>query len=49
MALAGGGSYTCRHLTPHARTVLDMLPEFLPVRVATRVEGRRTRVDVGPA
>lgn len=46
MALAGGGSYTCRHLTPHARTVLDMLPEFLPVRVETRVEERRTRVDI---
>lgn len=49
MALAGGGSYTCRHLTPHARTVLEMLPEFLPVRVATSVEGKRTRVQISPA
>lgn len=44
MALAGGGSYTCRHLTPHARTVLDLLPEFLPVQVETAAEGPRTRV-----
>ena len=44
MGLAGGGSYTCRHLTPHARTVLDLLPEFLPIRVETSVEGKRTRV-----
>lgn len=46
MALAGGGAYTCRHLSSHARTVLDMLPEFLPVQVETRVEGKRTRVDI---
>lgn len=46
MALAGGGSYSCRHLTPHARTVLDMLPEFLPVRVETRAEGARTLVEI---
>ena len=46
MALAGGGSYTCRYVTPHARTVLDMLTEFLPVRVATTNEGKRTRVDI---
>lgn len=46
MALAGGGSFTCRHLTAHARTVLEMLPEFLPVRVETRADGKRTRVDI---
>lgn len=46
MALAGGGRYTCRHLTAHARTVLDMLPEFLPVRVETSVDGKRTRVEI---
>lgn len=46
MALAGGGSYTCRYLTPHARTVLELLPEFLPVRVETTVEGARTRVEI---
>lgn len=44
MALAGGGSYTTRHLTPHARTVLDLLPEFLPVRIDVAHEGRRARV-----
>lgn len=46
MALAGGGTYTCRHLTPHARTVLDLLPEFLPIAVSTRADGRRTRVEL---
>lgn len=44
MALAGGGTYTCRMLTPHARTVLDLLPEFLPVRAETTQEGPRVRV-----
>lgn len=46
MALAGGGSYTCRQLTPHARTVLDLLPEFLPVRCEAAAEGGRTRVRI---
>lgn len=46
LALAGGGSFACRHLTPHARTVLDLLPAFLPVRIDTRVEGRRTLVEI---
>lgn len=49
LALAGGGSYTCRMLSPHARTVLDMLPEFLPVAVEIAHEGRRVRVAIGPA
>ena len=48
MALAGGGRYTCRHLTPHARTVLDLLPTFLPVGVETRQDGARTWVDIHP-
>lgn len=48
MALAGGGSYTCRHLTPHARTVLDLLPEFLPIVVEVgKLPDGRTRVDLG--
>lgn len=47
LALAGGGAYTCRHLTPHARTVLDLLPEFLPVRVeVAKLEDGRTRVEL---
>jgi RNA 3'-phosphate cyclase len=46
MALAGGGAFTCRHVSPHAQTVLDLLPEFLPVLVATKVEQARTRVDI---
>lgn len=46
LALAGGGAYTCRTLTPHARTVLEMLPEFLPVRVETTQEEGRVRVTL---
>lgn len=46
MALAGGGSFTARQLTPHARTVLDLLPEFLPVRVVTEPLEGRTRVVI---
>jgi RNA 3'-terminal phosphate cyclase (ATP) len=49
LALGAGGAYTCRHLTPHAKTVLGLLPEFLPVRIETTVEERRTRVDIRPA
>lgn len=48
MALAGGGSYTCRHLTSHAETVLGLLPEFLPVRIETSREGDLVRVDIMP-
>lgn len=46
MALAGGGSYTCRRLSDHARTVLDLIPEFLPVRCETTMLDRGVRVDV---
>jgi RNA 3'-terminal phosphate cyclase (ATP) len=46
MALAGGGRYTCRHLSEHARTVLDMLPEFLPVHVETSAQAKRTLVVI---
>ena len=49
MALAGGGSYTCRYLSEHAKTVLGLLPEFLPVKIETSVEGKRTRVEIVPA
>lgn len=49
LALAGGGSYTCRHLTPHARTVLDLLPEFLPVAARVESLGRLTRVEIAPS
>ncbi len=33
LALAGGGSFTTRILTGHARTVMALLPRFLPVTV----------------
>jgi RNA 3'-terminal phosphate cyclase (ATP) len=48
MALAGGGSYTCRMLSLHARTVLELLPEFLPVRCVTSSEGGLARVEIVP-
>jgi len=44
LALAGGGSFTCRRLSEHARTVLDMLPEFLPVKVQVDARGALTHV-----
>lgn len=46
MALAGGGSYTCRGLSEHARTVLDLIPEFLPVTIKTERLDRGVRVDI---
>lgn len=49
LALAGGGSYTCRMLAPHARTVLGLLPRFLPVEVRVEAQGPRTRVRVARA
>ncbi len=45
-ALAGGGSYTARMISPHARTVLDLLPEFLPVACEAEAQPRRTRVRI---
>lgn len=41
LAIAGGGAFTARQVTPHARAVLDLLPRFLPVRCETEaLEGR---------
>ena len=50
MALAGGGAYTCRYLSDHAKTVLSLLPEFLPVVAEiAQTESGLVRVDIGPA
>ena len=46
MALAGGGAFTARMLSPHARTVLELLPEFLPVDIATTQQGKRVLVEI---
>lgn len=47
LALAGGGAFTCRHLSPHAQTVLELLPEFVPATVEIGKVGDLVRVDVG--
>ena len=49
LALGGGGSFTTRALSSHAKTVLGLLPEFLPVRAEASRDGARTRVVVSRA
>lgn len=47
LALAGGGSYTARGpLSMHARTVVDLIPEFLPVAIEVSEMDRIARVLV---
>lgn len=49
LALAGGeSSFTTRELTPHARTAIWLIEQFLPVRFTTSLEGVLTRVAVAP-
>ncbi len=48
MALVGGGALVTRHLSAHARTVLDLLPAFLPVVVSTTPVREGVRVEVRP-
>jgi RNA 3'-terminal phosphate cyclase (ATP) len=45
-ALAGGGVFTASKLNRHARTNMDVVSSFLPVRFATCQEVGRTRVEV---
>jgi len=45
-ALAGGGVFTASKLNCHARTNMDVVSAFLPVRFETREESGRTRVEV---
>lgn len=46
LALAGGGSFTTRALSGHARTVLGLIPEFLPVECEATPAGALTRVEI---
>lgn len=44
LALSGGGAFVCRGLSPHARSVLDVVPLFADVRF--EVEDAPGRVEV---
>jgi RNA 3'-phosphate cyclase len=46
LALAGGGSFTTRALTSHARTAIWLIEQFLPVRFAVAESGGLARVEV---
>ncbi len=47
-ALAGGGSFTAAKLNRHARTNMDVIREFLPVRFAETAAEDLTTVEVQP-
>lgn len=47
-ALASGGVFTASKLNRHARTNVDVVSTFLPVRFEIREESGRTRVEVIP-
>ncbi|MGE5089912.1 MAG: RNA 3'-terminal phosphate cyclase [Candidatus Levyibacteriota bacterium] len=49
LALAGGGAFSTRELTSHARTAMWLIGQFLPVRFACTPQGPRVRVRVQPA
>jgi RNA 3'-phosphate cyclase len=46
LALAGGGSFTTRAVTSHARTAIWLIEQFLPVRFEIGVAGALARVEV---
>lgn len=48
LALARGGSFLTRSITPHARTAMWLLSQFLPVRFEVSSKGERVRVNVAP-
>ena len=48
-ALAGGGVFTASKLNRHARTNMDVVSTFLPVRFEAREESGITKVEVSPA
>ena len=48
-ALAGGGVFTASKLNRHARTNMDVVSTFLPVRFEAREESGFTKVEVSPA
>ncbi len=47
LALAGSGSYRTLPLSRHARTQMELIPEFLNVRIGVEDEGEgRVRVEL---
>jgi RNA 3'-terminal phosphate cyclase (ATP) len=46
LALAGGGRYTTRTVTSHARTAMWLIEQFLPVRFEVGETGSLARVEV---
>ena len=48
LALAGGGGFTTRTFSSHARTASWLIERFLPVRFATEQRGALTRLTVAP-
>jgi RNA 3'-phosphate cyclase len=46
LALAGGGSFTTRVVTSHARTAMWLIEQFLPVRFEVGTTGSLARVEV---
>jgi RNA 3'-phosphate cyclase len=46
LALAKGGSFLTRSLTPHARTAMWLLSQFLPVRFEVSTKGELARVSL---
>jgi RNA 3'-terminal phosphate cyclase (ATP) len=48
LALAGGGSFTARAVTSHARTAMWLIAQFLPVRFEVDASDRLARIRVRP-
>jgi RNA 3'-terminal phosphate cyclase (ATP) len=46
LALAGGGGFSTRALSSHARTAMWLIEQFLPVRFAVAEAGGLARVEV---
>lgn len=48
LALAGGGRFTTRRLTPHARTAMWLIGQFLPIQFDVQEADDRVTVTVRP-
>jgi RNA 3'-terminal phosphate cyclase len=46
LALAGGGRFTAREVTSHARTAIWLIEQFLPVRFDVGAAGAVARIEV---
>jgi RNA 3'-terminal phosphate cyclase (ATP) len=49
MALAGGGEFTTSELTSHAKTNMQLIEMFAPVKFNTQHETGVWRISVAPA